>query len=681
MKKIKEATLDIIRYIAVPGILMLIAAATLNIFVYNLELNFFHNVFNNEVNSNISLINRRFQTAMIAVESTRAFFLSSDNVTKEEFDSFAEVLLKNINSGAIAMPVTIEWVDTKNVIQYVYPINEDNIKAVGLDLNQRPLSLVSILRAKSTKSPIVTEPIILAQGYPGLVIYSPIFKGDAYLGSTEVVIRLADLLKPIEGNIPLYSKNQYIQTGNHIIPIDDDIIFDNTGNRIIDAQGNSVEDPISQKYVNTKNTTISQDIVFADKTWHFKTSTTYVSEVNRRMIGYIGSSLFILLAITIFLLILQKRRRQLEKQVSRNTALIASIGDGLMICDRNGIIIFVNKKAEDLSGYSAKDALGKSYYDFWLLVDSKGTPILQQERPFHQSMIKKEVINITVTDHLFILRKDGTQFPLSSTISPVILNGKVDGSIMTFRDITKESEVDRMKTEFLSLVSHQLLTPTTAIKWISELLLKGKYGILNEKQIENIQNIHISNESTITLVSSLLNISRIESGRIIISPKPTNLKNLATEVSEELKNKIESKEQILSIESESGLPDVNIDPNLIKQIYKNLLTNAIKYTPAKGKISITINKEKEDIISKISDTGYGIPAEEKNKIFEKFYRGGNITGIEIDGNGLGLYLVKQLVDASGGKIWFESEINKGTTFYFSLPISGSKPKAGEVTIS
>ena len=304
-----------------------------------------------------------------------------------------------------------------------------------------------------------------------------------------------------------------------------------------------------------------------------------------------------------------------------------------------------------------------------------------EKRPFHAALSKKEVITISTLDHYYNRRKDGKLFPLAATIAPIIVDGEVDGSITIFRDVTKESEVDRMKTEFLSLASHQLLTPSTAIKWISELFLKGELGLLQKKQTEYIKNIYNSNESIIGLVHSLLNISRIESGRIIVSPEPTYLKNLADETAEELKNKIEAKQQLFNIESDKNLPKIDIDPHLIKEVYRNLLTNAIKYTPPKGKILVTINKVGNEIVSKVIDNGYGIPEKDKSRVFEKFYRGENIVGIEKDGNGLGLYLVKQIIDVSGGKVWFESEVNKGSTFGFGLQISGSNPRAGIVTIS
>ncbi len=676
-----EGATRALKYVVVPGLLILIIIIALNFFLYKREFAFFHNIYNNEVAETASLVKRRFQSVLIAAETTRAFFVSSQEVTKEEFDSFASILTKNIESGVIAMPAIVEWVDAKNIVRYVYPNNEATVKVAGLDLNQYPNRLSPIIKAKNTRSPVISEPIMFIEGYPGLLLYSPIFKGDSYLGEVVIAVRLANLLAPIQGTSPLYKKNQYIQTDNFIIPFDDDMIFNNNGERVINPQGDLVKSPIAQEYSASEKGVVSDSFIFADKNWQLKLSPAYIEEANKRAVIYAGVSLLFISAIIIFLWVLQKRREQLLKEKARIEALILGIGDGLVACDKSGIITFANKKAEELSGYVAEEAIGKSYYDIWHLVDAKGVDIPVKDRLFYRALTKKEVINVSTDSHLYIVKKNGTRFPLASTIAPIIADGKIEGAIVVFRDITKESEVDRMKTEFLSLVSHQLLSPSSAIKWTADLLLGGKFGKLNEKQLEYVQNIHASNESMIGLVTSLLNVSRIESGRMIVDPKPVNLHDLAGEVVRELDNKIKEKGHKFSLDAEAGLPQINIDPNLIRQVYKNLLTNAIKYTPAKGNISVTITKDKDSIISKISDSGYGIPEKDKKRVFEKFYRGENIVSVEKEGNGLGLYLVRQIVEVSGGKIWFESEINKGTTFWFSLPLSGSKAKAGEVTIS
>jgi signal transduction histidine kinase len=239
-----------------------------------------------------------------------------------------------------------------------------------------------------------------------------------------------------------------------------------------------------------------------------------------------------------------------------------------------------------------------------------------------------------------------------------------------------------MKTEFISLASHQLRTPLSAMKWFLEMLLHGDAGKLNDEQTEFVNNIDQSNNRMIELVNSLLNVSRIESGRIIIEPKPTNLKDLVEEVLTEVKTQYKAKKQTVIFNIHNALPLIPLDQKLIRQVYLNLLTNAMKYSPPESEIIIFISKENDKIVSQITDSGYGIPKNEQSHIFTKFYRATNAIKKETEGNGLGLYLVQSIIESSGGKIWFTSDENqKGTSFYFTIPLTGMKEKAGEVHLS
>lgn len=248
-------------------------------------------------------------------------------------------------------------------------------------------------------------------------------------------------------------------------------------------------------------------------------------------------------------------------------------------------------------------------------------------------------------------------------------------------DITLEKNVDRMKTEFISLASHQLRTPLSAMKWFSEMLLNGDAGELAPEQKEFVKNISDSNERMISLVNALLNVSRIESGRLSVSPEPTDVKKMLDGIVLEVTPKLEEKKQKLVLSINQNLPLINLDPKMIREVYLNLLTNAIKYSKEGGEVILLVSKDDTHLVSQITDNGIGIPKAQQARVFQKFFRADNAVKSEADGTGLGLYLIKSIIDSSGGNIEFKSEEGEGSVFRFSLPLKGMDYKKGEVTIN
>lgn len=375
---------------------------------------------------------------------------------------------------------------------------------------------------------------------------------------------------------------------------------------------------------------------------------------------------------------LKAENRNLAEAKARNEAALASIGDGVVVVSDRGEIIFINEQALSMLDTKKEEVIGKHLIHAIAAEDEAKKQLPLENHPMQQAMLHG--VKTTSRD-IYFSKKAGEKFPVAITATPIFLLGALIGGVLVFRDITYEKEVDRMKTEFISLASHQLRTPLSAVKWFAEILLAGDSGELPPEQKEMVNNIYLSNERMIDLVNSLLNISRIESGRLIISPRPTNLKKLLDEVLSDLTPKIAENKDKVVVSVLSTLPEINIDPKLIRHVYMNLLTNAIKYTPAGGEIHVLISQKDNELISQITDNGYGIPKDQEGKVFQKFFRADNVIKVETDGSGLGLYLVQSIVNASGGRIWFESTEGKGTTFWFSLPMSGSPAREGEVSIN
>lgn len=350
--------------------------------------------------------------------------------------------------------------------------------------------------------------------------------------------------------------------------------------------------------------------------------------------------------------------------------------DGLVITDAKRPdfpIVFVNEAFEKITGYGLLDVVGKNCR---LL---RGTDREQPElQTLKKAIAEQKECRVVLRNY----KKDGSIFWNELTIIPSFDNEhKLVSFAGLIHDITKEKEIDRMKTEFISLASHQLRTPLSAVRWFSELVKGEKVGALNAKQKEYLQYISSSTDRLIELVNSLLNVSRIESGRLMVSPQPTHLQEMLSTLEKDLYLQFLQKQIKYQCVIEPTVPTISVDPNLIRQVYMNLLTNAIKYTPAQGTVQVYIKLHNDSVISMVRDNGFGIPKKDQERIFQKFFRAENTAKKFPDGNGLGLYLVKAVIDISGGQIWFTSDEDKGTAFYFTLPLTGSQAKQGEVSLS
>lgn len=353
----------------------------------------------------------------------------------------------------------------------------------------------------------------------------------------------------------------------------------------------------------------------------------------------------------------------LQHDSARLEALFASIGEGVIATDEAGTITRINKTALDMLAMKRADILHKPFLSVILSVHDNGTPIDVLDRP----IVRAFQTGKTVIARTLYLRSDGDIVPVQVTVSPIILEDRPIGAIEVFRDLTDEIESDKLKSDFISIASHQLRTPLSAINMYTRMLRDGLAGPVNDQQLPYLQTILGSVERMNVLIDTLLNITRIEAGGITVKPQQVQVSELTAEILAEFIPTAQEKSIALTAKIEPEIPPLITDNLLVKEVCANLLSNAIKYTPEGGKVHLDLSSGANEIHWKISDTGYGIPKSEQKNIFLKFFRAENIVSKDVSGTGLGLYLIKNIAETLGGELWFTSAENKGSVFHFTLP--------------
>ena len=368
---------------------------------------------------------------------------------------------------------------------------------------------------------------------------------------------------------------------------------------------------------------------------------------------------------------LRRQAKQADVERAKSEALFSSLREGLVVIDEHGIIIRINEAALDILGYKRATLRGKWFPEAIQAVKEDGSAIDNIDRPVAKVFLTGEAIS----ERTFYKRRDGTVLPVHVSVAPVLLRGKPIGAIQIFRDISFDMRMDSVKTDFMSIASHQLRTPLSAINTYSHMLAEGYAGDLNGTQTSFLVIIMSAVLRMNNLINTLLNVTRIEAGNINVTPKPVQLRQLAQEIVIELKG--EAREHGVSLKlTAADIPTVSTDSILVKEVFSNLVSNAIKYTPKGGEVNVVLRTKGNSVLFTIRDTGYGIPHSAQRYIFTKFFRAENVVSKEVGGTGLGLYLTKIIVENLSGQLWFESQEGRGTTFYFSLPIKGSPKKAG-----
>jgi len=350
----------------------------------------------------------------------------------------------------------------------------------------------------------------------------------------------------------------------------------------------------------------------------------------------------------------EEERGRAEEEKNKTLAVITNFADGLLVFDKEGKLSLINPQAEDFFDVKSRDIVDRPILGLSTFPTIE--PIVRIAGKEIKGVFRKEVQ----------IRED---LVLEVSTIPIIREEEKLGTLIILHDVTREKTIERMKTEFVSLAAHQLRTPLSAIKWTLRMLLDGDLGKITEEQKDFIEKTYKSNERMITLINDLLDVTRIEEGRYLYKPVLADVEPIVQFVTNSYQEEIKKKKIRFEFKKpEEGLPKIKLDVEKIRLAIDNLIENAIRYTPAYGKVMVSLEHKKGGIEFSVKDTGVGIPKDQQGRIFTKFFRAANVMRMATEGTGLGLFITKNIIEAHGGKIWFESEEGKGTTFYFAIPV-------------
>ncbi|MEI6378213.1 MAG: ATP-binding protein [Candidatus Falkowbacteria bacterium] len=550
-------------------------------------------------------------------------------------------------------------------------------------------------RALDSGKPALSRKIILPQGLSGFIIVGPVFKDGVALSTPEARQRNVIGFVAAYVQADLFFVNNLLPTKSigwayYDLHVYDGVISE-MGDKTLYYDFNKKH---NDRADNLNGFNRRESFMALDRMWTVYGSGSVGNQVSGMRLATPGMILVggLLFCLIITLLIrrssgtteraeslalkmtegLRQSRSKLARQakdLQQFKLAVDNANDHIVITDKDGLIIYANKGVENVTGFKREEVLGKK-------AGSKQLWGGQMSKDFYAKMwqsIKNDKQHFI--GEINNLRKNGEPYIALSSVSPILgKDGEAEYFVAIEHDITREKEIDKEKTEFVSLASHQLRTPLTAIKWCTEILLAPDADKLTAKQSLYMKRIFQSNERMIDLVASLLNVARMDMGTMAVNLKQVDLRQAVEMELQELQSQIKLKDISVQTRYGDNLLPLETDINMLHIVLQNLLSNAVKYTPPQGQISLVAEQSKNLVVIKVIDTGYGIPLTAYSKIFNKLFRADNILDKETDGNGLGLYLVKAVVEKLGGNIRFESKINKGTTFYVELPLVLKKPK-------
>jgi len=389
-------------------------------------------------------------------------------------------------------------------------------------------------------------------------------------------------------------------------------------------------------------------------------------EHDGRLLGLVATRLSVLVENSALYHDVNARRERWE-------AVFRFTDEGIVIFDSDAKIVGFNPGSVTITKYGVADAIGQPFTRVVKTVSKEGTD-LSGVSPIKR--VLSEGVTITKSEQL-VEARTGERIWTEVSYSPIFDDaGRVTSGIAIIRNIQKDREVDEIKSDFISIVSHELRTPLTAIKGFLSMILKRDFGEISDKQAHFLSRVYQSNQRMIDLVEDLLESSHIESGKTNLTINPVAMEGIVADVVAEEAGRAASKQILVKVNRRQRLPRVLADESRLHQILVNLIDNAIKYSLPESEIRINFKVKGDELVTTVADQGVGITPSQFDRLFTKFGRIYNPMSVQAGGTGLGLYIVKNLVEAHGGRIWVTSREGQGSRFSFTLPIAKQLPLLG-----
>ena len=370
----------------------------------------------------------------------------------------------------------------------------------------------------------------------------------------------------------------------------------------------------------------------------------------------------------------------LNDERKRFEVIINNIADGMIMIDSQQVIQLVNPAAAAILGWYVSEATGLNIKNVMKLVDDKGEALPENENPFNRIFKQHETLR---DNNTFLVNRENKQLSISLSMTPLMNGQEVTAAVAVFRDVSQEKAEEKQRADFISTASHEMRTPVAAIEGYLALALNDKVATVDNRARDYLEKAHDSTQHLGQLFQDLLTSAKAEDGRLTSHPTVVELGGFLEKLTADLRFSAEKKGLAMEfVVGSSNTIDasqnaggektirpfyyVHVDADRLREVITNLFDNAVKYTP-EGKVSIGLTGNDEVAQCYVKDTGPGIPAADVPHLFQKVYRVDNSATRTIGGTGLGLFIARKIIELYSGRVWVESELGKGSTFYINLP--------------